>query len=186
MQENMSLEELVSSLSTEVMQLPTEDTTKKEVEEMVEEQHNDFYNQNITKDMDVLEKEYVKMNRNAALIDAYILRFKADHKDIFDQLEKYEKEKEKALEHREDYREVIAHKLAMLGEKKWQGMEVQFTYYPPSFKNVFNKKKFEQEEPNIYAKYVEPQAVKEYVKEKLSLLPIVPEDFKELENESFK
>ena len=29
-------------------------------------------------------------------------------------------------------------------------------------------------------------SMKEYVKEKLSLLPIVPEDFKELENESFK
>ena len=162
--------------------LPPENEPKipvDEVQEMVEEQHNDFYNQHIEKDMDVLEKEYVNMERKAAVLDARIIRFKADHKDIFEQLEKYEKEKEAVLEHKEDYREVIAHKLATIGEKKWKGMEIEFTYFPPSFKNVFNKKRFEMEQPNMYAKYVDKQPVKEYIKQKLSLLPILPEDLVE-------
>lgn len=156
--------------------------TKPEVQEMVEEQHNDFYNQHIEKDMDILEKEYVNMERKAAVLDARIIRFKNDHKEIFDKLEALEKEKEKALEHKDDYREVIARKLATIGEKKWKGMEVEFTYFPASFKNVFNKKRFEAEQPNIYAKYVDKQPVKEYIKQKLSLLPILPEDLKEENN----
>lgn len=155
------------------------DELKPEVQEMIEEQHSDFFNQNIEKDMDVLEKEYVKMERNAAIAEARIIKFKSDNKAIFDKLEELEKAKEKALEHKDDYREVIARKLATLGEKKWKGMEVEFTYYAPSFKKTFNKAKFEVEQPNMYARYVENTPVKEYVKQKLSLLPILPEDIKD-------
>ena len=149
---------------------------------MIEEQHSDFYNQNIEKDMDVLEKEYVNMERKAAIAQAKIIRFKQDHKDIFDKLAELEKEQADALIPKEDYREVIAHKLATLGEKKWKGMEVEFSYFAPSFKNTFNKKKFEAEQPKMYAKYVEKTPVKEYIKTKLSLLPILPEDIKEETN----
>lgn len=155
------------------------DELKPEVQEMIEEQHSDFFNQNIEKDMDVLEKEYVKMERNAAIAEARIIKFKSENKAIFDKLEELEKAKEKALEHKDDYREVIARKLATLGEKKWKGMEVEFTYYAPSFKKTFNKAKFEAEQPNMYARYVENTPVKEYVKQKLSLLPILPEDIKD-------
>ena len=156
-----------------------EKTVEQEVQEMVEEQHSDFYNQNIVKDMDVLEKEYVSMERKAAIAEAKIIKFKQDHKDIFDQLEALEKERDNALTPKEDYREVIAHKLATIGEKKWKGMEVEFSYFAPSFKKTFNKKKFEAEQPNMYARYVEDTPVKEYIKTKLSLLPILPEDIKE-------
>lgn len=159
--------------------LPEEKTVEQEVQEMVEEQHNDFYNQNIGKDMDVLEKEYVNMERKAAIAEAKIIKFKQDHKDIFDKIEELEKEQADALAPKEDYREVIAHKLATIGEKKWKGMEVEFSYFAPSFKKTFNKKKFEAEQPNMYAKYVEDTPVKEYIKTKLSLLPILPDDLKE-------
>lgn len=108
-----SLEELVAELSYEE---PVQQNT--EVQDMVDANEESFYNQNINKDMDVLEKEYVKMERNAAVIDAKILKFKEEHKDIFDALEALENEKEKTLEHKEDYREVIANKLASIGEKK--------------------------------------------------------------------
>lgn len=154
-------------------------TVEQEVQEMVEEQHSDFYNQNIVKDMDVLEKEYVNMERNAAIAEAKIIKFKQDHKDIFDKLAELEKEQQDALLPKEDYREVIAHKLATIGEKKWKGMEVEFSYFAPSFKKTFNKKKFEAEQPNMYARYVEDIPVKEYIKTKLSLLPILPDDLKE-------
>ena len=154
-------------------------TVEQEVQEMVEEQHSDFYNQNIVKDMDVLEKEYVNMERNAAIIEAKIIKFKQDHKDIFDKLAELEKEQQDALLPKEDYREVIAHKLATIGEKKWKGMEVEFSYFAPSFKKTFNKKKFETEQPKMYARYVEDTPVKEYIKTKLSLLPILPDDLKE-------
>lgn len=154
-------------------------TVEQEVQEMVEEQHSDFYNQNIVKDMDVLEKEYVNMERNAAIIEAKIIKFKQDHKDIFDKLAELEKEQQDALLPKEDYREVIAHKLATIGEKKWKGMEVEFSYFAPSFKKTFNKKKFEAEQPNMYARYVEDTPVKEYIKTKLSLLPILPDELKE-------
>lgn len=154
-------------------------TVEQEVQEMVEEQHSDFYNQNIVKDMDVLEKEYVNMERNAAIAEAKIIKFKQDHKDIFDKLAELEKEQQDALLPKEDYREVIAHKLATIGEKKWKGMEVEFSYFAPSFKKTFNKKKFEAEQPNMYARYVEDTPVKEYIKTKLSLLPILPDDLKE-------
>lgn len=153
-------------------------TVEQEVQEMVEEQHSDFYNQNIVKDMDVLEKEYVNMERNAAIIEAKIIKFKQDHKDIFDKLAELEKEQQDALLPKEDYREVIAHKLATIGEKKWKGMEVEFSYFAPSFKKTFNKKKFETEQPKMYARYVEDTPVKEYIKTKLSLLPILPDDLK--------
>lgn len=149
-----------------------------EVQEMINTNEESFYNQNINKDMNVLEKEYVKMERNAAVIDAKILKFKEEHKDIFDALEVLESEKEKALEHKEDYREVIANKLASIGEKKWKGMEVEFTYVAPSFKSVFNKKRFEAEQPKLYEHYLDTTPVNAYVKTKLNLLPVLPEDIK--------
>ena len=61
---NNELPEVVSAVSQSPIDL------KPEVQEMVEENENQFYNQNITKDMDVLEKEYVRMERDAAIIDA--------------------------------------------------------------------------------------------------------------------
>lgn len=169
----------VQIVSQWVVPEETPKTAEQEVQEMVEEQHSDFYNQNIVKDMDVLEKEYVNMERNAAIIEAKIIKFKQDHKDIFDKLAELEKEQQDALLPKEDYREVIAHKLATIGEKKWKGMEVEFSYFAPSFKKTFNKKKFEAEQPNMYARYVEDTPVKEYIKTKLSLLPILPDDLKE-------
>ena len=159
-----------------------EKEVKEEVQEMIDEQHSDFYNQHIEKDMDVLEKEYVSMERSAAIVDARIIRLKQQYKEVFDKLEALEKEKEKVLEHKEDYREVIARKLATIGEKKWKGMEIEFTYFPPSFKEVFNKKRFGAENPYLYSRYVDKQPVKEYIKQKLSLLPILPEDLKEENN----
>lgn len=177
---DMPFPEIVSTVSQSP--IGEQKDAMQEVQEMIEEQHSDFYNQNIEKDMDVLEKEYVNMERKAAIAQAKIIRFKQDHKDIFDKLAELEKEQADALIPKEDYREVIAHKLATLGEKKWKGMEVEFSYFAPSFKNTFNKKKFEAEQPKMYAKYVEKTPVKEYIKTKLSLLPILPEDIKEETN----
>ena len=177
---DMPFPEIVSTVSQSP--IGEQKDAMQEVQEMIEEQHSDFYNQNIEKDMDVLEKEYVNMERKAAIAQAKIIRFKQDHKDIFDKLAELEKEQADALIPKEDYREVIAHKLATLGEKKWKGMEVEFSYFAPSFKNTFNKKKFEAEQPKMYAQYVEKTPVKEYIKTKLSLLPILPEDIKEETN----
>lgn len=152
---------------------------KPEVQEMVEENESNFYQQNITKDMDVLEKDYVKMERDAAIIDAKIIKIKEQYKEVFDKIDSLEKEKEKVLEHKDDYREVIASKLASLGEKKWKGMEVEFTYVAASFKTTFNKKRFEQEQPKLYAQYMDTTSVKAYVKTKLNLLPVLSDDIKE-------
>lgn len=163
------------------VEVPLYTETKPEVQEMIDESENNFYSQNIEKDMDVLEKEYVKMERDAAIIDAKILKLKQEHKEVFDALEALEKEKEQALEHKDDYRSVIADKLANIGEKKWKGMEVEFTYVAATFKTSFNKKRFEQEQPKLYAQYMDSTPVKAYVKAKLSLLPVLPEDLKESE-----
>lgn len=173
---NAPIPEMVSIVSQSPIQ---NEEVKAEVQEMIEEQHNDFYNQNIEKDMDVIEKEYVKMERSAAIVDAKILKFKQEHKEIFDKLAELEKEKEVALTHKEDFRAVITSKLASLGEKKWKGMEVEFTYVAPTFKTSFNKARFEKEQPKLYAKYMDTTPVKAYIKTKLSLLPILPDDIKE-------
>lgn len=167
---NNELPEVVSAVSQSPIDL------KPEVQEMVEENENQFYNQNITKDMDVLEKEYVRMERDAAIIDAKIIKFKESHKDVFDALDMLEREKSKILSHKDDYRTVITDKLASLNEKKWKGMEVEFSYCAPSFKTSFNKARFEKEQPNLYAKYMDQVPVKAYIKTKLKLLPILPED----------
>lgn len=163
----------------EVSAIVSNEDVKQEVADMVEEQHSDFYNQHIEEDMSSLEKQYVNMERSAAIIDAKIIKFKQDNAEIFNKLAELEKQKEDALANKDDYREVIARKLAIIGEKKWKGMEVEFTYYAPSFKESFNKKRFEKEQPNMYAKYLDKTPVKEYIKQKLSLLPILPEDLKE-------
>jgi len=174
---NAPIPEVVSVVS----QSPIQEEQKPEVQEMIDENENNFYSQNIDKAMDVLEKEYVKMERDAAIIDAKIIKLKQEHKEVFDALDALEKEKEEALTHKDDYREVIADKLASIGEKKWKGMEVEFTYVAASFKTSFNKKRFEQEQPKLYAQYMDTTSVKAYVKTKLNLLPILPEDLKEVE-----
>lgn len=174
---NAPIPEVVSVVS----QSPIQEEQKPEVQEMIDENENNFYSQNIDKAMDVLEKEYVKMERDAAIIDAKIIKLKQEHKEVFDALEALEKEKEEALTHKDDYRTVIADKLASIGEKKWKGMEVEFTYVAASFKTSFNKKRFEQEQPKLYAQYMDTTSVKAYVKTKLNLLPILPEDLKEVE-----
>lgn len=175
------LEDPISTISQSPVeeQKLTSEEVKQEVADMVEEQHNDFYNQHIEEDMSSLEKQYVNMERSAAIIDAKIIKLKQDNAEIFNKLAELEKQKEEALANKDDYREVIAHKLAIIGEKKWKGMEVEFTYYAPSFKESFNKKRFEKEQPNMYAKYLDKTPVKEYIKQKLSLLPILPEDLEE-------
>lgn len=152
---------------------------KPEVQEMVEEQYSDFFNQNINKDMNVLEKEFVSMERKAAKIDAKIAMIKEQHSEIFKEIEELEKEKEEILKPKEDYREVIARKMFLIGEKKWKGLEVEFTYCAATFKDKFNSAKFKIEQPNMYAKYVEKTPVKEYIKTKLSLLP----NYESLEDE---
>lgn len=169
----------VQIVSQWVVPEETPKTTEQEVQEMIDSSENNFYSQNIGKDMDVLEKEYVKMERDAAIVDAKILKLKQEHKEVFDALDALEKEKENALTHKDDYREVIADKLASLGEKKWKGMEVEFTYVAPTFKTSFNKKRFEQEQPKLYAQYMDTTSVKAYVKTKLNLLPVLPDDIKE-------
>lgn len=158
----------------------TETEVKPEVQEMIEENENNFYAQNIEKDMDVLEKEFVAMERSAAVIDAKIYKIKIDNSEIFDEIEALEKEKEALLEHESDYKEVITSKMASIGTKKWKGMEVSFTYVEPSFKTSFNKKRFEQEQPKMYAQYMDTTPVKAYIKTKLSLLPLLPDDTKEV------
>lgn len=175
------LEDPISAISQSPVeeQKLTSEEVKQEVADMVEEQHNDFYNQHIEEDMSSLEKQYVNMERSAAIIDAKIIKLKQDNAEIFNKLAELEKQKEEALANKDDYREVIAHKLAIIGEKKWKGMEVEFTYYAPSFKESFNKKRFEKEQPNMYAKYLDKTPVKEYIKQKLSLFPILPEDLEE-------
>lgn len=199
-----SLEEIMTSLSDGVLNITNDEITptdtlnvpcsetlvsqppvqnegiKEEVQDMIDSCEESFYNKNIGKDMDVLEKEYVSMERSAAIIDAKILKFKQEHKDVFDALEALEKEKEEALLHKDDYREVIAGKLASIDQKKWKGMEVEFTYVAPSFKSSFNKKRFEQEQPKLYAQYLDSTPVKAYVKTKLNLLPILPDDIKDV------
>ena len=59
-------------------------------------------------------------------------------------------------------------------------MEVSFTYVEPSFKTSFNKKRFEQEQPKMYAQYMDTTPVKAYIKTKLSLLPFLHDDTKEV------
>lgn len=161
------------------IEVPLSTDVKPEVQEMIEAEENNFYQQNIGKDMDVLEKEYVKMERDAAIIDAKILKLKQEHKEVFDALAALEKEKEEALVHKDDFRSVITDKLASLGEKKWKGMEVEFTYVAETFKTSFNKKRFEREQPKLYAQYLDSTPVKAYIKTKLSLLPVLPDDIKD-------
>ena len=98
----------------------TETEVKPEVQEMIEENENNFYAQNIEKDMDVLEKEFVAMERSAAVIDAKIHKIKIDNSEIFDEIEALEKEKEALLEHESDYKEVITSKMASIGTKNWK------------------------------------------------------------------
>lgn len=174
-----TLEEYTKIVPRDI-EVPLYTEVKPEVQEMIDESENNFFLQNKDKDMDVLEKEYVKMERDAAVIDARILKIKQEHKEIFDAIEALEKEKEEVLVHKDDYREVIADKLASLGEKKWKGMEVEFTYVAATFKTSFNKKRFEQEQPKLYAQYLDSTPVKAYVKTKLSLLPVLPDDIKEV------
>ena len=171
---DMSTQEL-----PETVQVVSQSPVKEEVQEMIEQQEENFFVINKDKTMDVLEKDYVKMERSAAIVDAKILKLKEKYKEVFDKLDALEKEKEKALEHKDDYRSLIADKMAEIGEKKWKGMEVEFTYVAATFKKKFNEKRFEQELPNLYAKYVEQTPVRAYIKPKLSLLPVLPEDLKE-------
>ena len=177
--EEKSLEEMMSEISVMNIDETNSNEIKSEVAEMIEESENNFYAQNIVKDMSVLEKEYVRMERNAAIVDAKIIRLKQDNKEVFDALDALEKEKQQALTHKEDYREVITNKLASIGEKKWKGLEVEFSYVDATFKKSFNKKRFEQEQPKLYEQYVDSTPVNAYIKTKLKLLPILPEDIKE-------
>ena len=154
-----------------VSQSPIESTVNEEVQEMIEAET--FMSKNINKDMPTLEREFVQMEREAAVIDKKIDAIKAKYADVFKEIAELEVEKDKILAPKEDYREVIARKLFLIGEKKWKGMEVEFSYVGPSFKDKFNQTKFKEEQPVMYAKYVEKNPVKEYIKTKLSLLPIV-------------
>lgn len=186
--ENQTLEEimcgLVSGDDTKEMSVTSdvdvvvkkkeqEDITK-EVEEMKEQET--FMSKNIDKDMNVLEKEFVSMERKAAIVDAKIDKIKRDNHEIFEKIAELELEKSEILKPKEDYREVIARKLFLMGEKKWSGLEVTFTYVAATFKDKFNMDKFKKEEPNVWAKYIEKNPVKEYIKTKLTLLPIKEEE----------
>lgn len=187
--ENSTLEEIMSSLmsgnDTKEMKMESdvdivvkkkepESNTNEEVEEMKEQET--FMSKNIDKDMNVLEKEFVSMERKAAIIDAKINKIKTDNAEIFEEIAKLELQKADVLKPKEDYREVIARKLFLMGEKKWSGLEVTFTYVAATFKDKFNMDKFKKEEPNVWAKYIEKNPVKEYIKTKLTLLPIKEEE----------
>lgn len=182
--ENESLESIMANLSSsESIESNTSDTlvpendlshikdedVKQEVKDMIE--NVSFFDANIDKDMSVLEKEYVKMERDAADIDEQIAAYKEANKAIFDGLAELEAEKAKALEHKEDYREVICSKMNRLGEKKWTGLEVSFTYVAATSKSKFDAKKFELEQPVLYKKYTVQTPVKAYIKTTLNLLP---------------
>lgn len=164
---------VTSDVDVVVKKKEQEDITK-EVEEMKEQET--FMSKNIDKDMNVLEKEFVSMERKAAIVDAKIDKIKRDNHEIFEKIAELELEKSEILKPKEDYREVIARKLFLMGEKKWSGLEVTFTYVAATFKDKFNMDKFKKEEPNVWAKYVEKNPVKEYIKTKLTLLPIKEEE----------
>lgn len=164
---------VTSDVDVVVKKKEQEDITK-EVEEMKEQET--FMSKNIDKDMNVLEKEFVSMERKAAIVDAKIDKIKRDNHEIFEKIAELELEKSEILKPKEDYREVIARKLFLMGEKKWSGLEVTFTYVAATFKDKFNMDKFKKEEPNVWAKYIEKNPVKEYIKTKLTLLPIKEEE----------
>ena len=186
--ENQTLEEIMSGLMSGddtkemsvtsdvdvVVKKKEQEDINKEVEEMKEQET--FMSKNIDKDMNVLEKEFVSMERKAAIVDAKIDKIKRDNHEIFEKIAELELEKSEILKPKEDYREVIARKLFLMGEKKWSGLEVTFTYVAATFKDKFNMDKFKKEEPNVWAKYVEKNPVKEYIKTKLTLLPIKEEE----------
>ena len=179
-------EPLIIDMSDKVIDSPVSivsqsiiDETKPEVQEMINNDENSFFNQHITKDMDELEKEFVVMQRQAAILDARMIKYKEKYKEVFDGLAKLEAAKAEVLKHEDDYKEVITSKLGSMGESKWKGMEVAFTYVKPSFKTTFNKARFEKEQPKLYAQYMDQTPVKAYIRTKLSLLPLLPEDIKE-------
>jgi hypothetical protein len=144
------------------------DEVKPEVQEMID--NTSFMSQNINKGMDVLEKEYVSMERKASSIDDEIDKIKSENEEVFRKIAELELKKEEILKPKDDYRAVIARKLFLIGQKKWKGLEVEFTYVAGSFKDTFNKSKFMSEMPNVYVKYVEKTPVAEYVRTKLNLL----------------
>lgn len=184
--ENSTLEEIMTGLMSndlkdmkiesdvDVVVKKKEQPEVDEVEEMKEQET--FMSKNIDKDLSVLEKEFVSMERKAAIIDAKIDKIKKENSEIFEKIAKLELEKSEVLKPKEDYREVIARKMFLTGEKKWTGLEVTFTYVAATFKDKFNMDKFKTSEPNTWAKYVEKSPVKEYIKSKLTLLPIKEEE----------
>lgn len=194
--EDKSLEEMMADISTgattetpitidmsnqelpETVQVISQSPIKEEVQKMIDNQDN-FFNENKDKPMDVLEKEFVGIERQAAIVDAKILKVKEQYKEVFDRLAALEVEKATALEHEADYKELITRKLEELGEKKWKGMEVSFTYVASTFKRKFNEKRFATAYPNIYNQFVESNPQKAYIRTTLNLLPVLPEDIKE-------
>lgn len=156
-----------------------ENNVNEEVNEMVEESKNDFYSIHIEEGLDQLEKEYVTMKRKEQAIDKRIAMIKEENAKVFEEIARLELLKGEVLKDEPKYKEVIARKMFLTGEKKWKGMEVSFTYVAQTFKDKFNMDKFKASEPNTWAKYVEKSPVSEYIRTKLDLLPVREDELKD-------
>lgn len=148
------------------------------VSEMIEMPTDYFYTKHIDMELSELEKEYVSMKRKEQAINKKIAMIKEENAKVFEEIAKLETLKSSITKDEDDFKNVIARKMFLTGEKKWKGMEVSFTYVAASFKDKFNMDRFKTEQPNIWAKYVEKSPVSEYIRTKLELLPVREDELK--------
>lgn len=130
-----------------------------------------LYDEHIDDSMSVLEKNYSKMLRAASDIDEQIEEFKKANSVIFQTLQDLEKQKEEILAPTDEWKKLILRRLELSGEKKYKGMEVDFSYVAATTKKNFNKGRLEKELPAIYEKYVDKIPQKAYIKTSVHLLP---------------
>lgn len=106
--------------------------------------------------MSTLEIEYVKLMHNADDIDKKIKGIKEAYATVFNEIQKLEFEKTKLMENERPLRDEITRVLSRMpeGQRKWKGLESSFIYKSGYTKKEFDQKKFREEQPVMYEKYM--------------------------------
>ena len=106
--------------------------------------------------MSTLEIEYVKLMHSADDIDKKIRSIKEAYANVFNEVQKLEFEKAQLMENERPLRDEITRVLGRMpeGQRKWKGLESSFVYKASYTKKAFDQKKFQEEQPVMYNKYV--------------------------------